>query len=647
MRLPSKARGWKRRSKWLIALLLSLLAVGSTLGGWYFYTHRNVARPELIQHEVTRKKLQVEIVDRGSVESAENNEIVCRVKAKAQNTSATTIRWVIDNGAEVQKGDKVVELDDSYLEDQVIQQRILMETARGAWETAKQKLLIDRSAGEKDITTAKVAKAVADITLKEYVEGQYEQLSFDLETKITMANSDLVMWEERAAWSERMSRPGRQYVTTAQAESDRARMLSAKLTLDNLKKQYDVLKDLTKEKMVVTNRGAYEVADHDLQRAIAQDKANLITDEVACRTTQLTYEKELKKLRDLEEELENCTIRAPKDGMVVYWIEERSRWGAGKQRFIAQGEAVDEGQKLMTIPDLTKLVVNTRVHEAMVPRVRADVKRPTGFSTIAEFGLYQQPNPWAAAATVAAFTSDLRTPFIVAHRKQEQELISHGQKATIRVSAFPDRLLHGHVREVAAVASQTDFFAADVKVYQTYVAIDETLEGIKPGMDAEVTILVDSQPEPVLALPLQAVLGGVDMGAKRRCFVMTPEGPQMREIALGMSNEKMVEVKEGLEEGDKVVLNPVLLLSPKERMEFGNLPARSSQGGERQGQGGQGKGGQQGQGRGQGGGMQGVPGPGGGMQGAPGPGAPAQGGGMPNGGRRGGGQGGGGMGGGG
>src|SRR5262249_38669332 len=155
------------------------------------------------------------------------------------------------------------------------------------------------------------------------------------------------------------------------------------------------------------------------------------------------------------------------------------------------------------------------------------------------------------------------------------------------------------------VASVNDLFASDVKVYQTYVSVDESMEGLRPGMDAEVTIEVDSQPEPVLAVPLQAVMGGVELGAKRKCFVMTPDGPQKREITLGMSNEKMVEVKEGLEEDEVVVLNPVMLLSAKERMEYGNLPARS---GGRQGQGGKGKGGK-------GGGMQGGDAkPGGGMQ---------------------------------
>ena len=43
----------------------------------------------------------------------------------------------------------------------------------------------------------------------------------------------------------------------------------------------------------------------------------------------------------------------------------------------------------------------------------------------------------------------------------------------------------------------------------------------------------------------------------------TPEGPQDREVVIGLSNEKLAEVKSGLEEGDQVVLNPRVLLGDK------------------------------------------------------------------------------------
>jgi RNA polymerase sigma factor (sigma-70 family) len=61
--------------------------------------------------------------------------------------------------------------------------------------------------------------------LDEY-EKQYKDLK-DLTDNLKKAESDRFMWQERATWSERMSRPGRQYVTVAQAEADKVRLRSA------------------------------------------------------------------------------------------------------------------------------------------------------------------------------------------------------------------------------------------------------------------------------------------------------------------------------------------------------------------------------------------------------------------------------------
>src|SRR5204862_3064800 len=109
------------------------------------------------------------------------------------------------------------------------------------------------------------------------------------------------------------------------------------------------------------------------------------------------------------------------------------------------------------------------------------------------------------------------------HRK-----IQDGQKAMVRIDAFSDHLLPGHVRSVATVASQQDWMSADVKVYQTMISIDESVDGLKPGMSAECTVQIEGV-EDVLALPLQAIIGGAELGPKRKCYVKSPEGPKERE----------------------------------------------------------------------------------------------------------------------
>src|SRR5207249_2826582 len=133
-----------------------------------------------------------------------------------------------------------------------------------------------------------------------------------------------------------------------------------------------------------------------------------------------------------------------------------------------------------------------------------------------------------------------------------------GLKVDVRVDAFPDRPLKGRIKFVATVPIQGDWrSSSDVKMYLALVAIDETVPGLKPGMNAESVTYVDATDGPVLTIPLQAVVGGTELGATRKVFVKKGDGPpEEREVTVGLYNDKMVEIKSGLQEGDEVVMNP-------------------------------------------------------------------------------------------
>jgi hypothetical protein len=63
--------------------------------------------------------------------------------------------------------------------------------------------------------------------------------------------------------------------------------------------------------------------------------------------------------------------------------------------------------------------------------------------------------------------------------------------------------------------------------------------------------------------------------------------PHEREIVVGMNNDKLLEVKEGLREGERVVLNPAPLISDKAEMKPGTPQERQqSEGGSGMGKGG-------------------------------------------------------------
>jgi len=212
---------------------------------------------------------------------------------------------------------------------------------------------------------------------------------------------------------------------------------------------------------------------------------------------------------------------------------------------------------MMRIPDLTRMQVTTRVHEAMVSRVKGDDRRSTGLHDSVRASLALNPSALNGLLALQEENLERQRDHYQAHEYYDA---ARGMPASVRVDASPEKPLRGHVRTVATVASSSDFMTSDVKVYQTVVSIDDEPVGLKPGMSAEVTIHVDNTLENVLAVPVQAVIGGAESGRTRKVFVMTPDGPAEREVQLGLSNEKMAEVKSGLQAGDQVVVNPKAIL---------------------------------------------------------------------------------------
>lgn len=510
-------------------------------------------RPDLLLHTIRYEKLQLSIVEKGTLESAHNSDVVCRVQARQGSTYATTIKWVIDNGAYVRQGEQIVDLDDAGLQDQLKAQKIVLDQARAAAIQAEENYKIIVSQNYSDIHTAQVAVQLAELDLIKYQQGEYPQFLKEIQGRIETAESDLEMWRDRAAWSERMVKKG--YLSPSQALADRYRLRGAEISLGGVIEELRVL-EFTRQRTETELASNLAEAKRALDRIQKQATATEIQAAIERQSKQSIYEQEAARYREIEEEIRKCDIFAPQDGMVVYYMPEQSRYGSGSQQsIIAQGEPVREGQKLMQIPDMRHMQVDTRVHEALVSRVQGEVYESTGFCDNVRAALLTIPHPLARLSSQWAFL-EMRDGF----RDYEQRQVFAGQPALIRVHAFPERLIRGHVKQVATIASQADWYSSDVKVYKTVVALDEQVPGLRPGMTADVTIVIDDVLDHVLTIPVQAIIGSAELGPHRQCFVMTPTGPEKRDIIIGLSNDRMAEVRSGLWEGEQVILNPRAIL---------------------------------------------------------------------------------------
>ncbi len=219
------------------------------------------------------------------------------------------------------------------------------------------------------------------------------------------------------------------------------------------------------------------------------------TAEAKKRSEQAAYDLEEARKERLLEQFEHCEIKAPQKGMVVYANDSGSRHHSSQTIQIEEGAKVREQQTLVRLPDLANMQVKVMVHETKVDQIRP------------------------------------------------------GMPARIDVMG---RQMQGKVVSIANQAASSSWFSSDVKEYETIVQIEGEATSLKPGMSAQVEILVEDLDD-VLAVPVQAV---VEQRGKFFCWVQTPEGPQRRPVLLGRTNDKLIEITDGVAEGDKVLLNP-------------------------------------------------------------------------------------------
>jgi len=102
-----------------------------------------------LTHTITRGDLIVTVTEQGTLESADNTEIKCKVRG-----AEIPIIWVIEGGTEVKPGDELVRLGTLVFEDR------LSEVSKWAHMT--------RSAAER----SKADVARAELAIPEYLEGR-------------------------------------------------------------------------------------------------------------------------------------------------------------------------------------------------------------------------------------------------------------------------------------------------------------------------------------------------------------------------------------------------------------------------------------------------------------------------------------------
>jgi HlyD family secretion protein len=511
----------------LVVILVVVVAVVAAAG--FVLMRRASGRlggsnPETATFTVRRDNLPITVTENGDIKAINTKDIKSKVEGK------TTIISIVDEGTiitpnDVNSGTVLVELDSSDIEERLTQQKVQFLSSEASFTDANESLDIQKKQNDSDIKKGLMEVRFKLMDLQKYLGavvaeklasgksnpgyepneipslikdtqlgGEALQKIRELEVDIDLKDKELKEADSKLTWTEKLY--DKEYVSRTDLEADRLSQRRNEIALEKAKTAKDLFIEYEFPKEAEKRLSDYDEAKRELDRTQARARSKLAQATAKLKSTEATYLLHKRRLEKLQEQLDACTIKAPAPGQVVYGSSEEPWYR--QDRMIEEGAEIWERQKIISIPDYSEMKVEIKVHETWIDKVKI------------------------------------------------------GQSTDITVVAFPDKTFTGKVLKKAPLAEQQGWLRGDLKVYETDVSIDGTHDFLKTGMSAKVTILIDELKD-VLIVPIQAV---ITVEGKKLCYCLTARGPEKREVETGLFNDNFVEVKSGLAEREKVLLNP-------------------------------------------------------------------------------------------
>ena len=494
---PLRQAGRSNVRRWVsVAWIAGALAAGALLGGVWIAV-ASFSRPKKASFEtaaVFRGPLEIKLTERGNVQSGSNLTLRCLV----ESPTGTGVLKIVEEGTLVAKDQVVVELDSSRLRDEALLQKIRLDAADAALKIADANTEIQKQQNESDVAASELKLELARLDLKKYKQGDYLQASRLFLADVKFAVEYLKRAQDKKNYTERLMRRG--FTTTKMVDADRVGLKKSQIDVDLAIERNMVFEQFTHRRDLAEKESNARLYEAELERVRLRAEAALSQRERNLLAAKRTWFVEKQRYEKLLRQIEACTIRTPRAGLVVYSNSDMYRSSSGP--LVYEGAVVRERQPLVDLPDVTDMQVTARIHESKIA------------------------------------------------------LLREGSAATVRIDAHAGKSYRGEVRQVALVPNSASWPNRELKEYTAIIQLTgeaAEIAALKPGMTAGVEILADRL-ESVIQAPVQSL---IERGGRYFAWVDDEDGGiERHEIHPGKSNDQMIEVADGLAEGDTVVLNP-------------------------------------------------------------------------------------------
>jgi HlyD family secretion protein len=430
-----------------------------------------------------------------------NGELEARkaVELRSQLDQQTTIQFIAPEGIRVKAGDLLCKLNSDQIQQKIDETKPRLASARAEAIASENEYNIQINDNTTNLRKAELKLAIAQIALEQWRQGDVAKKRQEMDLKIDKAKLELERLAEKFARSQKLLIEG--FISKDECDKDEGAYIQAISDFNTTLLARDVYEKY--EYVMQEKKNLSDVED-----ALAEQERVRLNNDRGLASKQAKRENAVEQVKLLEaqlakfkEQVASTEMKAPQDGLVVYSTSvERNRWGGGDGP-LQIGQQVYPNQLIIVLPDTSEMLASVRVHESLSSRVKKDLP------------------------------------------------------VRVKIDAAGGRVYNGKVESIGVIAESDRWRDPNLREYVVKVGLnggdgEVSMEGLKPSMRAEATIVIADVPE-TLTIPVQSLFSE---GPVR--FVYVPQGKRFirQPVKVGQRSDTVAEIVKGLDAGDWVLL---------------------------------------------------------------------------------------------
>jgi HlyD family secretion protein len=433
--------------------------------------------------EVREGPFRVSIVETGTLEALRSVTYASRIQSNQAKIVA-----LAPEGRLVEKGDLLILFDSAPFEEEIRRNQALLAQAEADLLDAQEDMKLQALQNTEELQAARLRVEESNLELEDVRSGK-GQLK-EAEAEAAVANAERELKEAEGQLEDLRPLLDEGFITRTELERAEQQRDRAAEELLLARRRRDALLNFGRPLELTQARSEAQSSKETLRQLESANTHRLAQKEAAIAGARSRIEEASAKLELARQQLERCEVRADVPGIVVY----KEVFFGSERRRPQVGDQVWANQPLLILPDISKMVVETKVRETDIHKV------------------------------------------------------AENQTVHVRVDAYPDLRLTGAVTRIGTLAQEEEK-RRGAKFFGVTIQINESEPRLRPGMTARVEIQVEER-ERALYVPLEAVF---EKDGRQVVFV-AGRRPRPREVVLGPSNQDFVVVDTGLAAGERVLL---------------------------------------------------------------------------------------------